>query len=337
MTHLPIGKLPANLLQSLITRYAASDPRIIVGPGIGVDATVIEMGDRCLVAKTDPVTFATNEIGWYSVHVNANDVACCGAIPKWYLATLLLPETSTTTELVESLFAQISAACREVGACLCGGHTEITHGLTRPIVVGQMLGEAPLDGYVAPGGARVGDALILTKAIAIEGTAVIAREKRRELQDVLPESQWNRCADVLRSPGISIVPEARIAIDTGGVHALHDPTEGGLATGLWELAEAAGVGVLVYEESIPILAECEVLCRRYGLNPLGLIASGALLISAKREKSEDVIRQLQAAKIQATQIGEVVTREEGCRIRSRDGRIRPLPVFDRDEITKLFE
>ncbi|MDY7041071.1 MAG: AIR synthase related protein, partial [Chloroflexota bacterium] len=167
---LALGKLPAEDLADLLDRYAHVDERVVVGPGIGVDATAIEFGDQLLVAKTDPITFATDEIGWYAVNVNANDVACLGATPRWFLATLLLPAGLTDRSLAERIFAQLSAACRHLGVSLCGGHTEITHGLERPIVVGQMLGEVTRDDLVLPGGAQAGDVVLLTKGIAVEAT-----------------------------------------------------------------------------------------------------------------------------------------------------------------------
>jgi hydrogenase maturation factor len=337
MLPIPTGKLPAGLLREMLRKYTTSDPRVVVGPGIGEDAAVIDMGDRYLVAKTDPVTFATDEIGWYAVHVNANDVACCGATPRWYLATLLLPEKSTTPELAEAIFAQVADACRQLGVSLCGGHTEITYGLDRPIVVGQMLGEVSPQGYCTSRGARVGDVLILTKGIAIEGTALIAREKRAELLGVIDAAALNRCANFLHTPGISVVRDARLALQVGGVHALHDPTEGGLATGLWELAEAASVGLLVDQARLPVLPECAALCRQLDLDPLGLIASGALLICADRQRAPAILQQLRAADIAAAAIGEVVPREQGCQLRVADGTLQPLPVFVRDEITRLFD
>lgn len=337
MAHIPIGKLPADFLRELLDKYVACDPRVIVGPGIGLDAAIIDLGDRCLVAKTDPVTFASDEIGWYAVHVNANDIACCGATPRWYLATLLLPEKSTTPKLVESLFKQLSDACRELRIALSGGHTEITYGLERPIVVGQMLGEVPRDGYVTSGGARFGDALILTKGIAIEGTAIIAREKRQHLRGVTSALELDQSANLLHEPGISVVRDARIALDVGGVHALHDPTEGGLATGLWELAEASSVGLVVDEPSVPILPQCAALCRHYSLNPLGLIGSGSLLIAAEKKRADSIVERLKTNGINAVRIGMVTSRDKGCVLRSADGVARPLPTFARDEITRLFE
>lgn len=337
MDSLPVGKLPANLLEDLLRRYAGRDPRVLVGPGIGRDAAVIEMGDRCLVAKTDPITYATEELGWYAVHVNANDVACCGARPRWYLATLLLPEDKTTPALTEAIFAQLAEACQQLGVTLCGGHTEIVHGLPRPIVVGQMLGEVAPQGYVTSAGAQVGDELILTKGFAIEGTTILAREKRTAAKTVLSQAALQRAAHLLHRPGISVVPEARLAMETGGVHALHDPTEGGVATGLWELARAAGVGLTVDRHRLPVLPECRALCRHFGLDPLGLIASGSLLIAAEEQRAAAIVKRLESEGIAAAVIGRVVAAEQGCSLRCADGSLHPLPKFARDEIARLFQ
>ena len=170
-----VGKLPMEVLARLLSGTAQADPRVLQGPGIGADAAVIDMGDRLLIAKADPVTFATDRIGWYAVQVNANDIACMGGVPKWFLATVLLPEGAPESLAVE-VHEQITEACEALGVTLVGGHTEITYGLRRPIVSGQMLGEATRDTVVWPGGARPGDALILTQGIAIEGTSVLAHE-----------------------------------------------------------------------------------------------------------------------------------------------------------------
>jgi hydrogenase expression/formation protein HypE len=331
-----LGKLPAGMLERLLARHARADASVLVGPGIGEDAAIIDMGERCLVAKTDPVTFASDAIGWYAVHVNANDVACCGARPRWFLATVLLPEHDTTAQLVEAIFQQIGDACDELDVTLCGGHTEITHDLARPIVIGQMLGDVEHGRYVSGAGARAGDVIILTKGISVEGTALIAREKPARLAGVMEEEELARCAAFLRDPGISVVRDARLAMEAGEVHALHDPTEGGIATGLWELAEAAGLGLRVDGERLPILPECARMCRHLGLDPLGLIGSGSLLIAAPPRHSEAIIDKLRGAGIAASAIGELVGADEGRCMRSGEGSLTPLPQFERDEITRLF-
>jgi len=334
--YLPVGKLEMDYLGQVLARYTKVNERVVVGAEVGEDATVIDFGDRYLVAKTDPITFATEEIGWYAVNVNANDVAATGATPRWFLATVLLPAGSTDRALVDGIFSQLSDACRQLGISLCGGHTEITYGLDRPIVVGQMLGEVEPDKLVTTAGAQVGDDIILTKGIAIEATAIIAREKAGELAGKYSSDFIDRCQGFLHQPGISVVREARIATAQARVHAMHDPTEGGLAMGLRELAQAAKVGLLVHQERIEVLPETSLLCADYGLDPLGIIASGSLLIVLSPQDSARVIEKLEEAGIAAAVIGQVVAREEGVKLMAGEV-TRELPYFERDEIARLFE
>lgn len=336
MRYLPVGKLRAQALQALFEKYAPLDDRVVIGPRIGEDAAVVEMGDRYLIATTDPITFTTDEIGWYAVQVNANDVVVRGAEPRWFLATLLLPEEGTTDAQVEQIFAQIGGACEELHASLVGGHTEVTHGLARPLVVGTMLGEVPKDRLVTTAGARVGDVLLLTKGIPLEGTAIIAREKEAELaRRGVPPLVVERAKRFLREPGISVVPEARLASELGAAHSMHDPTEGGLATALWELAEAAGVGLRVEREPIPVLPEGERLCREFGLDPLGTIASGSLLLTSAPADAARMLDRCRREGIDCARIGEVVPRGDGVTL-VEGGRLCPLPLFPQDEVTKIF-
>ncbi len=330
----PIGKLPPQHLSRLLKKYSLPDRRVVVGPGIGRDAAVISFPGKFLVAKTDPITFAADEIGWYAVHVNANDVAAMGGTPRWFLATLLLPPGKNNLRVVERIFSQMAQACRDLGAVLCGGHTEITHGLERPIVVGQMLGEVEEKSLVVPERVRPGDDIILTKGLALEGTSVIARE-RPQAAASLGRAWARRSRELLLNPGISIVREARIINKIAPAHAMHDPTEGGLATGLYEIAAAAGVGLVVDMGEIPILPETAAACRLLNLDPLGLLASGALIAVLPPENSGPALRELQKAGISAAVIGKITPRQTGIKIRVK-GKSRNLPRFTRDEITKLF-
>src|SRR2546428_9518462 len=180
MQSLPIGKLRAGTLQAIFDKYHSKDPRVVVGPRVGEDAAIIDIGDRYLVATTDPITFATAEIGWYAPHLHANDIAVRGARPRWFLATLLLPPGATTEASVEALFADLHAACEELEVILVGGHTEITHGLDRPIVAGTMLGEVDKDKLVTTAGARGREAVVMTKGGPLAGAALNPREKEAE-------------------------------------------------------------------------------------------------------------------------------------------------------------
>lgn len=332
---LPAGKLPRRLLASLLTRYTHPTPGVVLGPRIGEDAAVIEIGERCLVVSTDPITFATREIGYYAVTVNANDVVTCGATPRWFLATLLIPEGRTPAE-VEELFQQIDAACRQLSVGLIGGHTEVTPGLDRPVVVGTMIGEVARDRLVVSAGAQVGDDLLLTKGIAVEGTALLAREREGYLRmRGYSEEFIRRVQGYLYEPGIGVTVEALVAVQTARVSAMHDPTEGGLSTGLYELCEAAGVGLEVDQAAIAILEETRTLCQEFHLDPLGLIASGALLITCHPDDTERLLGAITAAGIQVRQIGRVLPEARGVILRGPSGE-RPLPAFERDEIVKIF-
>jgi len=331
----PLGKLPADELARLLTMCEPADCRVLVGPGIGHDAAVIAFGETYLVAKSDPVTFVTSDIGWYAVNVNANDIACMGATARWFLATLLLPEHRTNADLVESIFAQIREACDDMSIELVGGHTEITHGLDHPLVLGCMLGEVTPENLVRPGGARPGDSLIVTKGIAIEGTAIIAHEKSAEVAG-FDEAFLAHCRGFLHDPGISVVRDAEIATAAGAVHAMHDPTEGGLATGLWELAAASGCGLEVERDAIPILLETRKLCDRLDLDPLGLIASGSLLLAVDPADAQNIVAALQNAGIYAAIVGRVVEDRTRVVLLGADDEL-PMPQFARDEIAQLFE
>ena len=333
-TPLPLGKLRPALLGDLLARHAGPDPRVVVGPRVGEDAAVLDMGDRYLVVTTDPITFVTEDLGWYAVVVNANDLAVRGAVPRWFLATCLLPEERTTEAEVTTLFAQLGAACQAQGVALVGGHTEVTPGLDRPIVVGTMLGEVDRARLVTTGGARPGDVLVLTKGVPVEGISIIARARAAELRARGYDDAWlARARSVLAR--LSVVPEALLAADLVRVHAMHDPTEGGVATALWEIADAAGVGLAVEAERIPVLAEGTALCGEFGLDPFGTIASGALLLALAPTDAGIVLHAFAREGIDAAFIGRVVPREAGV-VLTRGGQPGPLPRFDQDEITRLL-
>jgi hydrogenase maturation factor len=330
-----LGKLPMAFLETMLKRYAGQDERIVVGPRVGEDAVVLDMGDRFLVAKTDPITFATDEIGWYVVNVNANDVAAMGALPRWLLLTLLLPEDGSDAARVEEIFSQVHGACQALGITLCGGHTEITYGLERPIAIGFMLGEMDKGDLVRTSGAKAGDHLILTKGIAIEGTATLALEIGDRLEKVVGPELIAQGRRFLREPGISVVRDAQILCQTGSPHAMHDPTEGGLATGLWEMAQASGRGLVVDLAQVHQFPETVAFCQALDLDPLGVLASGALLVSCDPQESALMIEALANARIQATRIGRVTGGPPSVQIETEDGWL-PMPTFERDELLRVL-
>jgi hydrogenase expression/formation protein HypE len=334
--NLPLGKLPAPLLARLIEATPIRDPQVIMGPGIGLDCAIIEFGEKLLVLKSDPITFTTEEIGWYLVQINANDIATTGGQPRWLLVTLLLPEGKTTEESASKIFNQVVEAAEQIGVTVIGGHTEITFGLERPLAVGTLIGEVEKSKLVTPRGAHPGHRLLFTKGMAIETTAIAAREFSNRLAPFLDEIEIARAADYLRNPGISVLPDAQIALGAGEVSAMHDPTEGGLAAALWELAEACGHSLVIDRASIPISTLSNKICQALGIDPLSTISSGSLLLTAPLPDSDRIKNSLQDAGIQCTEIGRLEDGPPVVWLDEEQGRIK-LSRPKRDEITRLFD
>lgn len=330
-----VGKFPASLLERILAKVDISDPRVVVGPRVGEDTAVLQTSGSLLVAKSDPVTFATDQIGWYAVQVNANDVACTGGTPKWFLATLLVPERFTEDE-AEAVFDQITEACRSIDVSLVGGHSEVTYGIDRPIIMGTMLGEVEQDKLILTGGAQEGDSIVVTKGIAIEGTALLAREKASQLlQAGMSQEEIDKAASLLNVPGISVLHDARVACASSQVHSMHDVTEGGLVTGLREVAKASGLGLAIEESSVPILSECQEVCEALGLDPLGLLASGALLITLPTADIPGLLTSLEGEGINGFEIGTMIEAAEGLQMVEFHGET-PLPEFSRDELARYM-
>ncbi len=333
-SHLPTGKIDPGILGNFLSQYTRSGNRVVIGAGIGEDATIIDMGTRYLIAKTDPITHVTNEIGYYAVNINANDIAAMGGTPLWFLATILMPESSNEEDL-KRVFGQLSETCEELGVVYCGGHTEITSSVNNTVVIGQMLGEVAADNLKPSSGAREGDHLILTKTAAIEGTSIIAMEKEKELYSHFQEDMVRRAKAYLHNPGISVVKEGGLVSGYRDVHALHDPTEGGISTGIFEMATASNLGVEIRFEDIPITKETKLFCDFFGVDPLGTFASGSLLIAVSAGFSEKLIDLLKENDIMAVRIGSMLPKEKGM-IMKKEGETMPLPVYHQDELSKIF-
>lgn len=328
---LPPGKIPPEKLKKFVFNHlGARGERVIISSGPGVDAAAIDFGSSVLVASTDPITGAGEGIGFYAVHVNANDVATFGARPKWFLVSLLLPE-GADEGLLEEIMREIHGSAERLGVAIVGGHTEVTPGLKKPIVVGTMLGEVEKGKLVTSNGAKAGDSIILTKWAGLEGTSIIASERGEELEKAFGWAFVERAASFIGM--ISVVEDALTANEIG-VHAMHDPTEGGVANGLHEMADAAGLGFRVYGERIPIREETIKICEFYNLNPLALISSGALLMAAPQEKAGEVVKALEKKGINASVIGEFV-KEPGVRVIVENGEERLLERPESDELWKV--
>lgn len=334
--HLPLGKLSPELLERLIGSTPITDPRVILGPGIGLDCAVINLGSTLLVFKSDPITFATDEIGWYCVQVCANDIATMGAEPRWMLTTLMLPEEGASEADVVEINHQLQRACQSLNVSLIGGHTEITHGIDHPIISGTMIGEVSPENLVTQRGAKPGNAILLTKGIPVEATAILSREFPHQLKGVLTIEELRQAQDYLFIPGIGITLDADIAVHAGQVTAMHDPTEGGLAAALWELSIASNTSFSIEPEKILIPELSGKICRHFGLDPLATIASGALLLTCEADDAAAICNALQSEGIDCAQIGEVTSEQPGVWIK-KDGKREKLFRPERDEIARFYE
>jgi hydrogenase expression/formation protein HypE len=331
---LTCGKLPNDLLEMFLDRFEFNDPALLTHPGIGEDTTAMDIiGDEVLVLKADPITFTTNAIGRYAVLINANDIATSGAIPRWMLATLLFPQ-NTTPSLIWYVIEEIEAMCLRYGIALCGGHTEITDAVTRPVVSGMMAGTVKKSALIEKKHMKPGDCVLLTKGIAVEGTAIIAREFHGRLKKLgLSEPLIENCKGFINH--ISILKEAQIAAKSGMTTAMHDVTEGGLASALTELSIAGGHKLFIDMAQIMIFPETIKLCNLLQIDPMGLIGSGSLIICCKPEAKKQLIAKINAAGIAVTCIGKVM--DPGRGIDAIDnGQPEKWPFFEADELTRLF-
>jgi len=328
------GKLPPKLLEEYVLKILRKDdPRLLVGPSIGEDAAIIDFGEKVLVIHSDPITGAVQGIGWYAVHIACNDIATRGAKPRWLLPVLLLPVGQIS--LLKEIVKDIAKAAEEVGAVVVGGHTEFTPGLNRPIISMTAIGEVDKNRYVTTSMCRPGDLIILTKGVAIEGTSIIANELEEYLKKRLPEYLIERAKKFTRE--ISVVKDALTAVSVGGVHAMHDPTEGGVAGGIQELAMASKLGVVAYEEKMIIREETREILSLVGADPLKTISSGSLLIVAVPSKAPEIVKALKREGVQATIIGEILDDPRKRYIVRKDGRRLDLHQHIKDDLWEALK
>jgi hydrogenase expression/formation protein HypE len=326
---LPEGKLPAELLERLLT-YTSRSPLLALGAACGEDAA-IAAGAPTLVLTADPITFTADRIGTYTVAVNANDVVAMGGRPMYLTTTILLPP-GTTAGRLEEVFAEISQACARADLLWVGGHTEVTPAVTRIVVSGHAVGF--LSGPpLSTGGAKPGDRIGITKWVGLEGTTLIARERPEDSRQILGKAGHAEVLEWLDRPGISIVEEGR-ALEGVPLTSGHDPTEGGVAMGLHEVCRRSGAGALIHASALPIREETALLCRRFGLDPLGLLSSGVFLFTAPPAVAEQAREVLLGRGIPCALVGEILGRDEGVWL-ERDGTRERLAASPQDEIVKL--
>ncbi|HLN46421.1 MAG: AIR synthase family protein [Chloroflexota bacterium] len=324
---LPPGKIPIDILEEIVFKnLGATRKEVVLGPTAGIDGSVLDVGNKSLIVSMDPITGAIERIGWSAVNVNANDIATFGVPPSFLLSCIMLPEFSDR-RIVEDITSQMDIAARELGIAIIGGHCETTPNLTNPIVVGCIMGLTDKGNYVTAGGAKNGDKLILTKSAGIEGTAILASDKEEQLKRVLSSQMLSDAKKFYNQ--ISVVKDALTAYKTGGVNAMHDPTEGGVLNGIHEMADASNLGVRIFKDKIMVEPETSKICRYFEIDPLQLIGSGSLLIAAKPEKVNEIIEDLAKERIYSSEIGEFIGNTNKRLLLEKDeSEDLPRPVSD---------
>jgi hydrogenase expression/formation protein HypE len=327
---LPPGKIPVNILKEVVFKNLGAERKeVIVGPSAGIDGAVLDLGAKSLIVSMDPITGAVERIGWLAVNVNANDVATFGVQPAFMFSCIMLPEKSEK-KLVETISLQMNTAAKDLGIAIVGGHCESTPSLSNPIVVGCILGLTEKGRYVTAAGAKPGDKLILTKSAGIEGTAILAMDREQALKEIM-SSKMLQAAKAFYTQ-ISVVKDALTACKTGGVHGMHDPTEGGVSGGIHEMADASNVGVKVIEEAITIQPETAWICSHFRIDPLLLIGSGALVISAEPQSANGIVSNLQSEGVPASVIGEFTENPSQRVLTQKDGKTKALPRPQSDHL-----
>lgn len=321
------GKVSSELLQRLVYPYLGRRPDVLVHAHLGEDCAVIDFGEWTAVLTTDPITGAARHLGRYAVHIACNDLATTGAEPVALLLTLLLREGATPDDL-EAVMREAGATAAGLGVEIVGGHTEVTPGLEHTIAVVTAVGRARKGAVISTAGARPGDVVLLTKSAGVEGTAILATDLADQLRPHLGDALLDRARAFLDR--ISVVPDG-LAAARAGASAMHDVTEGGVLGGAWELAEAAGIGIEVRTEAVPVAPETQAICDVLDLDPLRLISSGAMLIATPDPAM--MMAALREAGIPASVVGAMTARS---RVLQRRGRPEPLQPPERDELWRVL-
>ena len=334
MSGLDYGKLPPKLLKAMLERLEFKSKDIVIPPRVGEDCSIIKVGDDLVAVTSDPITFTSKRLTWYCVQINVNDIVMVGALPKWMVLTLLLPKYFSEN-MVKELFDELDIAIKKYGIELIGGHTEITPGINNPIAIATLIGtfKKP-ENYLDKRKIKEGDLIYLVKGIAIEGTSIIANEKEEELERYFDRDFINRVKNFLYDPGISVYREAIVFHDMDSIVAMHDPTEGGLFGGIFEMLEPLGLGAEIFYKNIFIYPETIKLCEIFKIKPEFLIASGCIIVVVKNKKEREFLKYIKGIKVPINKIG--IIRGDGRFLVNYGDVIEELEEPGGDEIAKIF-
>lgn len=327
-----VGKLSTNDLHKLISGHTGAHREdVLIRPKVGEDCAVLKFGDEGCILSTDPITGSANEIGKLAVHINCNDIASSGGEIVGLMLTILAPEGTDFDELYQ-IMSQASEEAKKMNVEIIGGHTEITNAVNQIVVSATAVGREKLENIVATGSGNVGDKIVITKGIGIEGTGIIAFEKAEDLHGVLSPLELSEAQEMLNQ--ISVYKEGRLAGEFG-VTSMHDVTEGGIFGALWEGCIAADLGCLVDINRVPVSPVTRKICMHYDINPYQLISSGSMLITVSPDKAEGLLELLKENGINAYEVG--VLTEDKVLFSDEKGMTHLIPEPSSDELYKVIK
>lgn len=326
-----IGKLPNDVLEKIvISNIRTKRKEVLVGAAIGKDSAVVDFGHEVCVMSTDPITGATKDVGRLAVHISCNDVATCGAEPLGILLTILAPPTVTEND-IEGIMKDAADAAEEVNVEIIGGHTEITDAVNRIVISSTVIGKQKKNKLPNIEDIKVGDKVIVTKYVGIEGTSIIAKELYDKLKDKIGEEKLKEAQNL--GEIVSVVKDGIICGEIG-VKYMHDITEGGVFGAVWEAANAVNKGIKIKEDLIPVKDVTREICSLLNINVYRLISSGSMLVIADEKKVSKINEELSKAGIKSTVIGEVI--ESGVFL-ERDGKLLEIEPPSSDELYKVLD
>ena len=338
------GKITKDFFDRVIYPHlGARRSNIIAGPSMGLDNCVINVGGgQVLVATTDPLTYIMDigpeDSAWLSVNAIASDIATSGFRPQYAIFDLNLP-SSLSSEEFEKYWIALSSECERIGIAIIGGHTGRFEGLDSTIIgAGTMFSFGSSRSYLTTAGSSSGDNVILTKGVAIETTGVLARVFPAKVQEKIGKNLYERSLGYFKK--ITTVDDAltaaKVGIKSGGVCAMHDATEGGVLSALYELAMASSLGLRVKKENLFVSEETRMICSLFNIDPYITLSEGSLVLSCNPSKANDILTSLRLKGIEAAVVGELSKPEEGIMLVDESGSVSPIKYPVEDPYWKAF-
>jgi hydrogenase expression/formation protein HypE len=331
-----MSKFALDVLERCVFPFAAptADPDVLVGAAFGEDAALTRVGDGVLVSHVDPIIGAIEGIGWLAVHVACNDVATTGVAPRWLQVLVIVPRQEDEA-LLAQIMQDVGRAAREVGASVIGGHTGYSAGVSRPLVAVTAFGAAPTGApLVRTQGAQVGDQVLVTKGVGLEGTGILAADFA-DVARRLGLSQADLDGGRALLEEVSVAPEA-LALAGAGATSMHDVTRGGLLETLLEIALLSGVGLTVDAALAPRRPLIARFAQAFGFDPWQMISSGTLAATVPPDRLAAATAALRALGTPFGVIGEVAA-GSGVTLH-RNGRVERYTEIqcESDELARMW-